>query len=368
MVTKAEALIETNRQKISAIDRQILSLVKEREGLSVAIGRIKQELSIPQRDFAREKAVFEAAKQAALEIGLPANFAIALQKLILEDSLSRQEQDRIKNGVEGQKSVLVVGGAGRLGGWLCRFFADSGHRIFVVDKVHPGFDCGFAQTLDVSANNHDLIVVATPIRASIHILEHIHMLKLKRPVIFDVASVKTPVHQALIKLKQSGAQVTSLHPMFGPSVELLFGKHIIRCSLGVKAADQLVNDLFRATSLTVVDMSIDEHDEVISLLLGLTHAVNIAFAHALKNSKFKSLTLESFSAPTFAHLLGMAKKVMAENPHLYYEIQALNPHTKTAHHLLKRALNEVVTAVEQLDEDAFVAIMNKANHYLESTL
>jgi chorismate mutase / prephenate dehydrogenase len=366
MGKEPEQIIESCRNKISAIDKEILSLIKQREQLSIEIGRNKRTLAIPDRDFSREKVVFENTKKTAQELGLPANFAMAIQRLILEDSLSRQEQDRIKNSAEGQKSVLVVGGAGRLGQWLCRFFADSGHHLCVVDLNHPGFDCNFSTTLDKSADSQDIIVVATPIRVSIEILERIHQLGIKKPVIFDVSSVKAPVQKALVKLKQSGAKVTSLHPMFGPSVELLFGKHIIRTSLGVDSADQLVHELFRSTSLTVVDMSIDEHDEIISILLALAHLINIVFVHSLQKSRFSSEMLERFSSPTFANLLSIAKRVLSENPRLYFEIQALNPHTKNAHNHLKNALSEVTAAIEHLDEEAFVAIMNQGKHYLKS--
>lgn len=126
----------------------------------------------------------------------------------------------------------------------------------------------------------------------------------------------------------------------------------------------MAHELFRATSLNVVDMSIDEHDEIIAILLGLAHAVNIAFVEALSLSKFKSSRLEDFSSPTFANLLAISKKVVEENPHLYYEIQALNPHIKQAHQLLKKSILDIIMSIEKLDEDAFVAIMNNARRYL----
>lgn len=364
MVIKEDEGIEVYRQKITALDREILTLVKKREEWSLAIDRKKRAHALPQRDFAREKTVFDNARTTAKELGLPLDFAVSLQKLILEDSLSRQEQDRIENSFLGQKSVLVIGGSGRLGSWLCRFFADCGHSISVVDPVRPKFSCTYKTSFDESADLYDLIVVATPIRASIEILKKILSLKLKNPVIFDVSSVKNPVQEVLINLKNSGAHVTSLHPMFGPSVQLLFGKHIVRCSLGVPKADSLVNELFAATSLQVVDMSIDEHDEIISLLLALTHAFCISFAHALNRSGFPAPRLENFSSPTFANLLAISKKVMSENPHLYYEIQALNPHTKRAHALLENALSDVIASIKKLDEDAFVDIMKRAQQYV----
>lgn len=367
MEKKPERVIELCRNEINNIDKEILGLVKKRQQLSVKISRAKRNLRIPDRDFVREKAVFDQAQKLAKELDLPESFAINLQKLILESSLSQQEEDRIKHSFDHeQKSVLIIGGAGRLGKWLCRFFSDSGHTISVIDKIDPGFSCNFSTTLDKTANQHDIIVVATPIRASIDVLEQLYMLNIKKPYIFDVSSVKAPVYESLKKLKSAGVFVTSLHPMFGPSVGLLFGKHIIRTSLGVLQADQLANELFQNTPLTVVDMSIDEHDKTIAILLSLTHALNIIFVHALKDSSIPIKKLAQFSSPTFENLLLIAQKVFSENPHLYFEIQALNPYTKTAHELIKNSLPRLLNAVSQFNEEDFVAMMNEGNHYLSS--
>ena len=213
MGKESKEIIESCRIKISAIDKVNLALAKEREQLSVAISRAKRDLLIPDRDFSREKVVFDNAKKNGVSnSGLPVSFATALQKLILEDSLSRQEEDRFKK----QRWCTKIGARG---GWRWSVWA-GGYADFlltgtlsrVVDQNHPGFDCTFAKTLDITADTQDIIVVATPIRTSIKILQQIYDLKLKKPMIFDVSSVKTPVYQALMKLKQQGAQVTSLHP------------------------------------------------------------------------------------------------------------------------------------------------------------
>lgn len=360
-----EQIIEQCRTRINDIDREIFLLIKKREQLSAEIGSVKRDLSMPDRDFKREKTVFDHAVGLAKELDLDEAFAIALQRLIIEASLSRQEQDRIRNSVdESQKSVLIVGGAGRLGKWLCHFFADSGHRVSVVDMIHPGFSCDYSRHLDESADRHDIIAIATPIRVSNDILGQIHRLHLKHPIIFDVSSVKAPVYDSLRQLKDKGVRVSSLHPMFGPSVNLLFGKHIIRTSLGVQEADDLVTDLFRATSLQVVDMSIDEHDAVIAILLSLSHMVNIVFVRALEKSGFRSGHLEKLSSTTFSRLIAIARDVMSENPRLYFEIQALNPHTMAAHQYLSQALLETVNAIDQFDEESFVAIMRENERYL----
>lgn len=357
--------IEHYRQEISAIDRELFALVKRREQLSGKIGSAKRNLNIPDKDFDREKAVFDQALALAKELDLPSRFVTSMQKLVMELSLSRQERDRIKHNVATSPlSATVIGGSGRLGGWLCRFFADSGHEIKVIDKIKPDFSCNFSKSMDPSIADSDIIVIATPIRVSVEILSDLTHLGLTKPVLFDVSSVKTPVKDALLKLHSQGTKVTSLHPMFGPSVEILFGKHIIITSVGNKTADDLAKNLFKSTSVNLVSMGIDEHDSIIAYLLSLAHLINIIFVSTLENSGMAINFLSQFSSPTFSNLLYNARKVFSENPHLYYEIQALNPHTKNTYKILSKILKDTITDIENHDENAFVSLMKKGQRYL----
>ena len=77
-----------------------------------------------------------------------------------------------------------------------------------------------------------VIVVAAPLRESNTILQELAQRTLPG-VVFDVGSLKGPVRQGLLALAQSGARVTSIHPMFGPDTELLSGRHVIFVDVGV---------------------------------------------------------------------------------------------------------------------------------------
>lgn len=359
------AIIDDHRKKISSIDREILLLAKERELLSAQIGQIKRELSIPDKDFSRERAVFEHAIACAHELDLPENFSIKMSELVMSLSLSRQERDRIRNNLSSTPlSVAVIGGSGRLGSWLCHFFADSGHTITVIDPVKPDFSCNYQTNFNENIAKYDLIVVATPIRISANILNQLSIYKLNKPVVFDVSSVKAPVQQVLFKLSKQGVKVTSLHPMFGPSVEVLFGKHIIITSVSNKQADDFAKNLFKSTSINMVEMSFDQHDKIIAYLLSLSHLLNIIFIDTLKHSGFSINFLSRFSSTTFSNLVSIAGRVFSENPQLYYEIQAFNPHNQACYQALSHSLSSILAAINNNDEASFVSLMHTGQDYL----
>ncbi len=91
-------------------------------------------------------------------------------------------------------------------------------------------------------------------------------------MIFDLASLKSPLRGGLMALKSHGCRVTSVHPMFGPDTDLLSSRHVIFVDLGHAEALERARDLFRPTMVEQVIMSLDEHDRLIAYVLGLSHA------------------------------------------------------------------------------------------------
>jgi prephenate dehydrogenase len=63
-------------------------------------------------------------------------------------------------------------------------------------------------------------------------------------------------------------------------------------------------------------------------------------------------------------MLSMARKVFSENPHLYYEIQALNPHNAACHQALSKSLQEIISSISEGNERRFVEVMTQAQKYL----
>jgi chorismate mutase / prephenate dehydrogenase len=211
---------------------------------------------------------------------------------------------------------------------------------------------------------HDFIVLATPLGVTDAILRD---LALRRPsgVIFDVGSLKSPLRSGLMALKSHGCQVTSVHPMFGPDTELLSGRHVVFVDLGHAAALTSARELFAPTMAEQVVMSLDDHDRLIAYVLGLSHALNIAFFTALAESGEAAPKLARMSSTTFDAQLDVASRVAQESPELYYEIQSLNDYGAESLEALSKAVERIRTAVLTQDPATFVALMRRGRDYLE---
>ena len=187
----------------------------------------------------------------------------------------------------------------------------------------------------------------------------------RKGLIFDIGSLKTPLIPALRALAAAGAKVTSVHPMFGPDTELLSDKHVIFLDAGSAEATQAARALFDSTMAQQTEMSLDDHDRLIAYVLGLSHALNIAFFSVLASSGESVPSLADISSTTFDSQLAVASKVASENPQLYFEIQSLNEHGPEPLTALQEAVGSISDAVRAKDEQAFVALMESGRSYLQ---
>jgi chorismate mutase/prephenate dehydrogenase len=357
------ANLETLRAELSQVDEQLLALVARRQALSLEIGR--SDLGLGTRDFSREKVVLELARQRATALGVPPALAERLMLALIEASLSAQEQDRVSRQGQGTgRRALVIGGTGKMGGWFVAFLANQGWQVEIADPTPPADPSErWRAHWDDGALDHDLIIVATPLSATNTVL---HALAAHRPrgVVVDVGSLKTPLRSGLMALRDAGVRVTSVHPMFGPDVNLLSGRHVLFVDLGVPDATEVVRGLFAATMAEQSDVDLDMHDRLMAFVLGLSHALNLSFNAALAASGEALPLLARVSSSTFEAQVGVSSRVARENPHLYFEIQALNDHGMSSLDALCTATHALREHVRGLDRAAFVSLMETGRDYL----
>ena len=214
-------------------------------------------------------------------------------------------------------------------------------------------------------DDYDLVVVAVPLRPSNAVLHRLAELK-PRGLVFDIGSLKSPMTSGLHALAEAGCRVCSVHPMFGPDEIGLSGRHILFVDVGNAEALAEARALFAHTAAECVDLSLEEHDEVMAWVLGLSHLVNIAFASALAESGEAVPLLRKISSSTFNAQLKVAAQVVSENPHLYYEIQQGNRMTGTVVEQFRKVLDDLARAVRVGDEITWSRAMEAANRRISA--
>jgi len=353
------------RARLTKLDAELLALVAERQRLSEEVARVKRATGQATRDFHREREVLMNARKAAADLGIPPALADNVLRLLIRSSLATQEQARVAAQGQGAgRRALIIGGRGKMGRWFVDFLESQGYAIEVADPA--GSDGVHAHRGDWQSDelSHELIVVATPLGITASILQQ---LARHRPpgLVFDIGSLKTPLRQGLESLRQAGVRVSSLHPMFGPDTDLLSGRHVIHVDVGRPDAVADAQALFASTMAEQVVTTLDDHDRLIAYVLGLSHAINIAFFTALAESGEAAPRLARLSSTTFDAQLAVAERVAEESPALYFEIQALNQYGGESLAALVEAVTRLQSLVANQDAAGFTRLMRQGQAYLQ---
>lgn len=357
--------LEDLRNDLTAVDRRILELIAERQRIVGEIGRSKLSTGRATRDYEREKDVLQTARSYAESLAVDPNLAESVIRSLIRSSLASQERDRVAAEGKGNgREVLVIGGAGKMGGWFADFFASQGYETSIADtriESGPGRYSDWRQ----AGLEFDIVVVATPLAVSGRILQELAARKPKG-LVFDIGSLKTPLRDGLEALAAAGCRVTSLHPMYGPDTELLSGRHLVFVDVGSEEATSAAKELFASTMVEQLDMGLDDHDRLIAYVLGLSHALNIAFFTALAESGEAAPRLARLSSTTFDAQMLVSAAVAKENPHLYFEIQRLNKFGLGSLDALCESVLRLRQLVADDDEPGFVRMMEQGREYMAS--
>jgi len=354
------------RQKVGELDKQILQLIAQRLETTRAIGEIKQRQGLPIRDFRVEVQVLKRARERAREVGIDERVAEEISELLMRTAVQTQAELPPVVHSGPRKRVHVVGGHGRMGHWLTRFFESQGHQVSITDPT-PGPFAEIAITLEEAAANADVLVLATNLSATKKVLEE--LLEVipsdKAPLVFDIASLKAQLVGSLRAAAAKGLRVTSLHPMFAPGTVLLSGRAVLVCDAGNREATEEAKSLFADTALGLYEVTLEEHDRLMTVVLGLSHIINLIFGRAVSRSEFPFELLGKVASTTFAKQIKTAAEVAEENPSLYHEIQYYNTYTEKMLADLHSSLDEFSEAAQDADGARFGALMKETYEYLK---
>ena len=355
--------LTTLRETIASLDGEILRLVTARMDAARAIGRCKQEQSIPLRDFDVERQVLDRATQTAEQLGLSRDLATCVMKLLIRESCAAQEalQYPVQHSSAGE--VLIIGGLGKMGRWFGGFFRNQGFRVRVTDTSSPQDDDVAIVDLSQGLKSADIAMIATPLDSVPLVIDQVSAMSFAGTLV-DVASLKSHLKLSISAARQRGQSITSIHPMFGADARALSDRVICICDCGDAGATQRIAAIFRDTAATLVSLSLDEHDRLMSYVLGLSHLINIAFAAALVDSGLSNETLRRVGSTTFLSQMCTTAPVVCENADLYYLIQRFNSFTPTMHSDISRALSSLIEMVGYGDREGFIAMMSRSRAWI----
>ena len=360
--------LDSLREEIRRIDGELLRLVAERMETAKAIGQHKKEAGVPLRDWDVERQVLDRTERQAEVLGIPPKVTRALMQILI--AASREEQERLSySSYRGAaESILVVGGVGKMGRWLVNFFADQGHRVTIFDPraaaERNGSPVAPAHTLADALRGVTCACIAVSLDATPGVIAEIAASGFEGTV-FDVASLKSHLKPAIEQARQAGLAYTSIHPMFGPGARTLSDQVICICDCGRHEATAKVAGFFADTAATLVRLSLDEHDRIVSYVLGLSHLANIVITKVLMASGMEFGELNRIGSTTFHSQMTTTSTVIQEDPNLYYAIQKLNPYSAALRESFLTELTEISDWIRDDDGAAFRDMMKDGRRWMK---
>ena len=342
------------REEIKNIDFQILELAKRRLELAKEVGANKVKTNAAVRNMEVERKVIDRYRGFALENGMNPVYAETICKILMQESIEAQAALPRKASV--LRHIAIIGGYGKMGRWLADLFKQSGHKVDIIDP-----SAGNGLTLD-DCKWADTVIVSVPISRTAGILEKLDSICGEETLIFDIASLKSPFIE---KLRDMGSRrkVCSVHPMFGPSAGSMYDRNLLVCDCGSDTAVEETIQLLGNHGANIRTMEVEEHDKYMSYVLGLSHAVNIAFFTVLERSGISFEDMKSVASTTYSKLMDSNQSVAMEDPYLYYEIQHLNVNRDKMLKEFGDSTKAVVEAAQADDATEFKNLMDRGREY-----
>ena len=308
--------LENLRKQLDAIDQKIVSLLAKRQAEVEKVVKLKKAHNIPVYHPAREENLISQLRNQGAEAGLNADFIEDLYRRILRQSRAEQTARLSQKGVRAGATVLMVGGMGRMGQYFSKWFADSGYRVRILDRNHW-------LNVDKLCHGIELAIISVPIEVTTEVAGKLGPHLPVNCVLADITSIKEQPLNAMLDAFQG--PVIGLHPLFGPSTSTM-DKQIVVVTPGRNLPScRWVIDQFSAWGAIILQVTAQEHDEIMSIVQTVRHFATFAFGQFLCHKQIDlSRTLE-FSSPIYRLELGMVGRLFAQDPSLYSEIIFASP-------------------------------------------
>lgn len=252
--------------------------------------------------------------------------------------------DQIANNRENiNRNVVVIGGAGQLGGLFCRLLSEVGLQVKVVE-TNDWLDASekFAQA--------DLVLVAVPIHVTEAVIKKLPKLA-EHCILADITSVKTKPVAAMCQAHRG--PVLGLHPMFGPGVDSLNGQTVVTCEAHKPQACEWFIKLLAQMGAKLVKVSPEGHDRTMAFVQVLRHFSTVVYGRHLAEESEDLERILSMSSPIYRLELAMVGRLFAQDPDLYTEIIFANKDNIAMMHRYADRYQRLLSLVETNDKKQF---------------
>lgn len=257
------------------------------------------------------------------------------------------------------ETVVVLGGAGAVGGMLTGVLRRAGFQTLGIDKRMPQdlsdslqLDLDCAPLLDSRMFESALAVIfALPESVAVQVLPHVLQALDDDVLLVPTCSVQGPFHAALKAIAPAQPWL-GLNPMFSPSLDVR-GRPAVICLDDVNAPAHWLETLMNEAGLTLKRMTVEQHDQTMALCQALPHAAVIAFGMALIKSGTDLATLLEVAPPPMRTMMALLSRILSNPKEVYWDIQHENTYATKQRDALAESLTQLSHRVRNHDQQGF---------------
>ena len=261
--------------------------------------------------------------------------------------------------------IAIIGGSGKMGRWFANFLLKDGYEVVITGrnerklleaKRQLGVD---AATNVEAAKQAEVIIISVPVDNFEEVVKQICPYTHPEQVIIDITSIKAFPVEIMHKHIKRGL-VLGAHPMFGPGARGIANQSFVLTPTNEEetALAQKIREYLETRGARATLMNPDEHDEMMAVILGLSHFIAIVSADTLLSfDKLKQM--RAIGGSTFKLLLTLAEGVISEDPEFYTSLQMNLPNIAEVEKLFQRRAKTWADLVENKDRDKFAQRMNE---------
>ncbi|MFC1961800.1 prephenate dehydrogenase [Chloroflexota bacterium] len=267
--------------------------------------------------------------------------------------------------------VAIIGGSGKMGRWFARFLRDGGHDVVISGRnpaklKEAGEQLGVKTAANTeAAKTADVILLSVSIESFADVVRELSPQINPGQTVIDITSVKefpvTTMHHYLKTPKILGA-----HPLFGPGAKGFARQNFVLTPTNdtEKALADKVSQYLTERDARVTRMTPQEHDGMMTVILGLAHFIAIVSADTLLAAD-KLRDMPGISGITYKVLLTLIESVLSEDPELYASLQMHLPGISKVESMFREKTELWTDLVASGNRGEFVRRMQELKKRLE---
>lgn len=345
------------RDKIDAVDRQLIDLLAARLALVGEVGEVKSRHGLPIYAPDREASMLTRRRAEAELLGVPGDLIEDVLRRVMRESYILESASEKENHFKCMKpdlgKVVIIGGQGQLGRLFGQMFGLSGYRVETLEQ-------GDWPRSDEILADAGLVMVAVPIDITCQIIDRLGKLPADC-LLVDVTSVKSAPLEHMLAVHQG--PVLGLHPMFGPDVASLAKQVIVCCQGRDPVASQWLLDQMTIWGARLQQVEAKAHDEAMTLIQALRHFATFAYGWHLSREQANIDRLLALSSPIYRLELAMVGRLFAQDPHLYADIILSSPQNLAMIRRYYQNFGEALGLLERGDRAGFIDAFSQVSGF-----